>query len=123
MKKRRVHRVFLVEFVKLMVAGAVLTLSCMGMGCGGGGDDAPPPAAPTTATLIGIASKAPINGGNVSVYEIDEKGKKGRTALGKTKTDENGAYSIEVDYIGPVLVNIVFPIKLIHLIALILQRK
>jgi hypothetical protein len=75
------------------------------VGCGGGGDDAPPP--PANAELSGVASKGLIKGGTVSVYKINEDGQKVEyPILGTAVTDDNGEYSITIDYTGPVLVEI-----------------
>jgi hypothetical protein len=107
MKKGCRASTFSAELIKWVVALSALGIFCMGFGCGGGGDEAPPPPPPSTATLSGIASKGLINGGDVNVYEIDEDGQKVDPALGKTKTDKNGEYSIVVDHIGPVLAEVI----------------
>lgn len=78
-------------------------------GCGGGGGSGSggiPPS--STTTISGIATKGPITGARVSVYQVASDGGYG-IQLGKTVTSgSKGEYSIEIPLQnGPIIVEIV----------------
>lgn len=85
----------------LCVLASILFL----ISCGGGGGGSSYLPAGTGAMVNGTASKGMISGGTVSVYAIDNNGQKG-SLLGSATTDSDGHYAVEIDYDGPILVEI-----------------
>lgn len=68
----------------------------------GGGDDAPPAAAaPSPTTIKGAAVKGPVTGAKVTVRKASDS-----TVLATTTTGDGGAYTVNVDYTGDVVVEI-----------------
>ena len=58
------------------------------------------------STISGVATKGPIDNGSVAAYSIDSSGQKVTPALATGITDEDGYYSLPIDYSGPVLVEV-----------------
>jgi hypothetical protein len=70
-------------------------------GCGGGGSSGGTAATTTTTTISGSAVKGPVSGAKVRVTKASDG-----TLLKETTTGAGGAYSVAVDYIGDVVVEI-----------------
>lgn len=82
----------------LTAISAALTLAA----CGGGGGDAPPAvAAPSPTTIKGAAVKGPVTGAKVTVKKASDS-----TVLATTTTGDGGAYTVNVNYTGDVVVEI-----------------
>ncbi len=96
MKKRFLKRLF-----------CVLVSILFFVSCGGGGDgtSSTPTDTTTGTTISGVASKGLIFGGTIEIYEITRNGEKGEL-LGSTDTDNEGRYSLLIDFEGPVLVEV-----------------
>lgn len=75
------------------------------VGCGGGGGGGTPPA-DTSYRVTGVASKGLVRSGQVSVFSIASDGTKETPALAMTSTAADGSYAVEIDYSGPVLVEV-----------------
>ena len=86
-------------------------------GGGGGGDSSQPSigsstdvpvTAPSTSnggrTITGLASKSPIAGATVTLYDIDGFGNPMSSAIATTQTDDNGEFSVSVQSEGDLLV-------------------
>ena len=90
-------------------SSAALSLVVLLTACGGGGESGQqalvggsgPVVVPTTTnggrTVTGLASKSPIAGADVSLFEIDGFGNPLSTAVATGQTDDNGAFSLSVD--------------------------
>lgn len=65
--------------------------------CGGGGGGAP-----SSSSLSGSVVKGPVGGSTVCAYVLVSTGK--GSQLGCTTTDADGAYSLSLNYSGPVVV-------------------
>lgn len=94
----------ILRLLKLLLTGAVITIT----GCGGGGGGGGPAAAGTTS-VSGVAMKGPINGADVKVFAVKADGTVDRsTVLGTNKTGADGSYSVTLSSTttGPVVVEV-----------------
>jgi len=92
---------------KIIQLFALFITSSIMIGCGGGDDNNNVVNSNNTQrSIYGVASKGPIQGGNVSAYMI-VNGKKGDLIGTAITSSENGSYSISsINYSGPVLIEI-----------------
>ena len=104
---KRGNRVFRFFDFNLQFFIVLLLISFLSIGCSSSDDDAPVVSSPdSNSTVSGVASKGPVNGGDVSAYEIRD-GEKVEPALGTATSSANGDYSIDIGgYTGPVLIEI-----------------
>lgn len=87
----------------LKVFGFLLPVLFLLTACGGGGD-APPGDGGTTVS--GLASKGPINGGALNIYQVNADGSQGNS-LGSTTTGVDGTYSVNIgSYSGNIIVEV-----------------
>lgn len=92
------------KFFFLLVTILSVVSLCLA-GCGGSGGSGTSSSG-SGSTVTGTASKGPINGGNVAVYEVNLDGSKGRL-VGTATTGADGSYSVNLGtYQGNVLVEI-----------------
>ena len=82
----------------LAIVVTVVLVACNGSGGGSSKTG-------NLAVIRGIASKGPVAGGTVTAYAVTASGAKG-PALGSTTTDANGNYSLSLNYIGPIFLEL-----------------
>jgi hypothetical protein len=89
---------------KVLFISVIFTALIMACGGGGGGGETPPD--DTAFKVSGVVSKGFIKNGSVSVFSIASNGFKTEPAMATTTTDAKGVYSVELDYSGPLLVEV-----------------
>jgi hypothetical protein len=84
-----------------LVALTLVVAACGGGGGGGHKDDGQPP--PSSKTVTGAAAKGLLANAIVTFNDVTSNGTVGSTVLGTTRTNSQGAFSVNVTATGPIV--------------------